>query len=244
MRRLGDLLLVLLAAGLLSACADLEIEVALNEDGSGTLRTAVSLNRALLDGLSDGHASAASLLTDAGLDASTFPTGVLYQPVDTDEVVGFRLEIPFTTGADPAAQIDEAFASLGPDVGPLVGPGGPFEAFTLTRNGDAWRFEATTASSDSPDGLSALLTQDASFTFRLRLPGEVTSTNADRTRDDGTLEWDLPLDGSSRSLAARATAGGSSGVPRRLGFVGVALAAGLALAAAAWLVRPGNRSQG
>lgn len=231
-RRLG-ILLIGLAASLLAACADIEVEVALDDDGSGTLTTAVSFDRDLLDGLSDEPASAASLLRDAGLDASTFPAGVIYEPVETEDRVGLRLQIPFEAGDDTPRAIDRAFASLGDDVGPLLGPGGLFEAFTLVRDGDAWRFEASTAPSDTPDGLSALLTQGATFAFRLRLPGEVATHNADRVRDDGTLVWDIALDGASRTLTAHAVPGGRSRVPVRAALASGGLA--LALAAAAWL---------
>jgi hypothetical protein len=241
-RGVGALLLGLITASLLVACADIEVDITVDDGGSGTLRTAVSFERALIEGLSDAPVSPASLLQDAGLDASAFPTDVTYEPIETDESVGIVLEVPFAAGKDTPAQIDRAFASLGEDVGALVGPGGLFEAFNLTQSTDGWQFEAATASSDAPDGLSALLTQDASFTFRLRLPGDLTSTNADRARGDGALEWDIPFDGSSRSLTARAMVGDDPGFPARAALASGALV--IAVALAAWLrLRPRRPSE-
>lgn len=70
-------------------------------------------------------------------------------------------------------------AASGGDGG-LAGGGPPFEELTLQRD-DAgeWRFAAR------------LLTRNASFNVRLRLPGGVVDTNADELRTDGELLWRL-----------------------------------------------------
>ncbi len=57
----------------------------------------------------------------------------------------------------------------------------------------------------------------------MHLPGTVVESNADRTLDDGSLVWDLPLQGGTVDIEARSEA--DSGFPLTPVLIGVGIAA-------------------
>ena len=234
-RRTAWAWLVLAFVALVTAgCADLEIGIVLEEDGSGVLTTQITFNRPLLEQLSAGDLTAEELLAEAGIDRDALPPGAGVELIDTEELVGARLTLPFEASDDPAAAIDQAFAAIDEPGNNVIGAGGPFEAFTLFRDGEnRWVFRAQTAPTDEADGLSALLLGDASLIVHLSLPGEVIEHDADLL-EDGVLTWELPLAGEARALNATSTAESERfGIPLVIAFVLVAvtLAAALALVA-------------
>ncbi|MBA2336431.1 MAG: hypothetical protein H0V96_01505 [Acidimicrobiia bacterium] len=78
-------------------------------------------------------------------------------------------------------------------------------------------------------GLAQSLEEVFSVVLRVHLPGEVVDSNADRTLDDGSLVWDIPLTGGVLEVEARSEAGGDDSVvlPIAITAAVVALAAGL-----------------
>lgn len=220
-------LLALLATG----CGDLDIEVTAFDDGSAVLITSATFDRAVATQLIGGDVTADDLLALAGIDPQQLPEDASLTPVETAEAVGTRVTVTTKASPDPAAALDAALTRLGDGVNPITGPGGPFQAFDLRQDdGGYWTFEAVTAASDEPDGLSAFLLAGGSFTFRLTLPGEVIHHDADRVEPDSagepvTLVWDLPLAGASRSLSATSAPSVSEGDEDWLLIAGLALAA-------------------
>ncbi len=94
------------------------------------------------------------------------------------------------------------------------------------------------ASFDLPDaaeqagefgGLTQSLDEVFSVALRVHLPGEVVEHNADRTLDDGSLVWDIPLSGGVLDVEARREVAGDDSVvlPIVITAAVVALAAGL-----------------
>lgn len=96
----------------------------------------------------------------------------------------------------------------------------PFQGrFNVEISDDELRIDAAT------DDTSALVDSDALFGFdetqleqffsahvRIRVPGSVES-NADRTLTDGTLEWDIPIDGGPLAIEVIADLSDSGGFP-------------------------------
>ena len=133
-----------------------------------------------------------------------------------------RVSVPFAAGDDVNDAITAVLSDAGDDLsGELAGTAGLFERFDLHRDGGGWRFDAVVSplnqevlSGGDGDALggavAAQLLEDASFTIRLELPGDVEEHNADVV-DGGALVWSLDLlSDQPRDLMAR-TGGGGGG---------------------------------
>jgi hypothetical protein len=209
-----------------SACITAEIEVRVNEDGSGTFSVLFAADRQTLEAIAEGE--------DLGdpadeIDPSTLPPGATVETVDTDDLLGVKVTVPFAAGADVGAAIEETFAAVSGDDGAmLTGESGLFEAFTLVREGDTWRFAANTESLDrtGEDAEAMAMAQammgDVKLIVRIALPGEVITQNADRVEGDGALTWEVSLlSPEGRTLSATSEVGG--------GGMNVALIAGIVI---------------
>ncbi len=226
MRRivLAAALLALVAVG---CKAELNLVVDLEADGSGTLELQSGFDDEFIQLVFQGQDPAEAVQDNdfAELENAEFDT------YEEGEFTFYRITVPFT---DPA----EVLQAAADDV--------PVEAIEVTVTDDEVRVSAQTqegvgdlVGSDDLQGFSPdVLADTISLHVRLRMPGEVTSTNADRTLPDGTLEWDVPLTGAGLDIQAVSdpTAGSGDGLPLGLVAGGAAvLAAGAA--AGVWLVR-------
>lgn len=216
----------------LAGCFRVDLGITVNDDGSGTMTMLVAFDESLLSlmqGLGDttdsagGTADGDSAPVDplamlGGIDPSELPPGVTVEPYQEDEFVGATFTFSFAATDDVAAAIEDAFAAT--DAGsPFGGEGGaPLEGLILRKEDDGgWLFEAAVPSpAAGQDGLdasmAALLLGDASFSVRIRLPGEVVETNADERGADGELIWHIDPAGDDRALMARTrpASGGSN----------------------------------
>jgi hypothetical protein len=207
-----------------------------HDDGRGILHLLLAFDRELLEEVA-GAADAEALAARGGIDPAALPEDATYEPIETDEEVGARVTLPFEAAEEVAPAIDAAYASLGSEIGALAGVVGPFESFRIEGDQDGWRFEAQTVPGEAPDELTAVLLSEASFTFRLRMPGELVAHNADRL-EDGVLGWDLPLTGEgSRSLRA-ASRFDDGGWPPLAGVIAAAAAIVVGIGTALYLMRP------
>jgi hypothetical protein len=79
------------------------------------------------------------------------------------------------------------------------------------------------------------------FHIQVSMPGKVTSHNADRVLDDGTLEWDIPFTGAQPTLnvSARSSLDDGGGVP--LWLVVLLILVGLAVVVAVVVIRGRQR---
>ncbi|MDO9445729.1 MAG: hypothetical protein Q7K37_10485 [Dehalococcoidia bacterium] len=208
MRRLLLPLAVSLVALLSAACITAEIEIRVNDDGSGTSTVVFTFDRVALEALAQGEEI--PNFADE-VDTSTLPEGATVEPIDTETSLGVKVTVPFPAGSDVGQAIEDTFAAVGGEDGAfLTGEDGVFESFTLHQEGDLWLFSATTAVPDM-DGedagdlaLAATMLKDAKLFIRIALPGKVTEQNADTVETDGALLWDLPfLATTSRTLSAQ-----------------------------------------
>lgn len=250
--RLAMLALLPLA---LAGCFRVDLGIAVNDDGSGTMRMLVAFDQNLLgliqglgdstngDGSADGEAASPPDPFDllGGLDPADLPPDVSIEPYQEDEFVGATIAFEFAATDDVAAAIEDALAATA--AGSPFGndTSAPLEGLILRKEEDGgWRFEASvpspTAGEDGLDAsMAALLLGNASFTVRMRLPGEVVETNADERGADGELIWHIDPQGDDRMLTARTQPGG--GGPHALVVGGAALATVLAVVALGYWVR-------
>ncbi len=224
---------MMLAAALLAlvavACkAELAVVVDLEADGSGTLELISGFDEEFIQLVFQGADPAEAVFQDndfAELEDAEFDT------YEEGEFSYYRITVPFT-------EPEEVLQAAADDM--------PIEAIDVTVTDDEVRVSAQTdqglgdlAGSDDLGAFSPdVLADTISLNVRLRMPGEVTSHNADRVLDDGTLEWDIPLTGEGLDIQAVSdpTAGEGGGLPIGLAIGGGALLAAGA-AAGVWLAR-------
>lgn len=231
MRRivLAAALLALVAVG---CKAEINVELQLAADGSGTLIAETGFDEEFEQFAFQDADPQEAIFEDNELadlpnaEFSTFEEG---------EFTFYRITVPFE---DVNAVLAEAGAEA------------PFQSIDIDVTDDEVRVsagteEATDALFDA-DELEGFDPEILADTFaahvRLKMPGAVTSHNADRVLDDGTLEWDIPLSGAGIDIEAASDprAGESGGFPLAV-LGGVAAAAAVAAVGGVVVMRRRNR---
>ena len=237
---------------MLVGCIQAEIAVRVKDDGSGTASVLFAFDQSLLDlleSLDEGEDSSSAPTEEFdptsifdGIDESIVPNAEVV-PYEQGDFVGARITAPFENVEDVPAMLDEITSGLAlpgsePSVEGETGSG--FERFVIERDGDGWRLDAVVeaptteeeANSADPadEEFAAAFLENASFTIKVVLPGELEEHNADE-EVDGELTWNLDLESTEpRTLSAR-TAGASDEFPWVLvagGGVGLVAIAGIA----------------
>ena len=230
-------LLLALAAVALVGCIRAEIAIRVNEDGSGEISVLTAVDAELFGELGAGLGGGEDVDPFSDLNEADLPPGASVEEYDEDGFTGVRITLPFDPGDDLARSIDQALTQAGgDDTDGLVGSDGAFDSFSLVREGEGWRFDATVAPVDDADeGADALggalfesLFSEASVEIKLSLPGDLIEHNADRV-DGGTLVWELEL-GSTEPRQIMALSGASDGGSNALVIV-IAVVVLLAIAA-------------
>ena len=241
--RRWPLLALLTSVVVLTGCIRVEFGIRLNDDGSGDISILSALNTEAMSALGgDLGAETGNPLGD--LDGADLPPGAAVEEYDEDGFVGVRATFPFAAGDDVKDTIDALLSDAGDGLsGEPAGLDGPFERFDLRRDGSGWRFDAVVPplNPEAPSGgggsalggeFAELLLEDASFTIRLELPGDVVEHNADDV-DGGALVWSLDFfSDQPRNLTALTGGGGSGGATTTV--IAVVVVALLAAAAIVW----------
>lgn len=231
----------LIAISLLSAsCIKVDIGIHLNADGSGTVSFLTAVDSTVADSLSSSFGgSAGSTGTDfTSIDKSKLPPGATVTPYSQGKFKGEQVTAPFKSADDLAGIIEQINASSGSSSDtPTGGSDRIFDSFSLKGTGESWTFDATVAPPANGQDLSSFgitpdqlktFFKDASFTVRLKLPGSVSSSNADSNKG-GELTWNLDIFATQpRTLSARSKPGSGGGFPvvPVVAVVVVAVAAG------------------
>ncbi|NND76352.1 MAG: hypothetical protein HKN44_15245, partial [Ilumatobacter sp.] len=199
-RRTVPLVALLVIA--LSGCFKINLDVDVNDDGSGTVSGLVALD-------TNAAAELASLFEEEGAEAPTreelcqefltdtdVPEGSTTEAYEDGKFCGVRFSQEFAAG-----ELDQVLSES------LAGDGtGDFD---IRRDGDGWRFEATfddTATGDAeffPDELFS----DAEFVVRIKLPGRQVEHNADSIDENGAMVWNVNLFNPGEPLMARTEPG-------------------------------------
>jgi hypothetical protein len=209
-------LLTLIISVTAGCAATLETEIVVRDDDSAGIRYELSFQ--LPDDLPDEAAAelsrqveAAQTQAQANVRAETQrlgidPEAITFTSFNEDGRLGMRV------GIDPVPRerLGAVLASGGADA--------LFSRFAVDRDGDRLTLDAeltgeSTLSAPASSGEqfaagnTVLNEQPLTVVVAVRLPGQVTSHNADRVGDDGALVWDGQSQ--ARTLTAQADIGGS-----------------------------------
>lgn len=220
---------------LLSSCYRSDFGVTVNDDGSGQVDIVLAVDPERLQQLAEQFGEDTGLGDDPCAEirsesetADGLPEGAEIEPYDEDGFCGVHVTAPFEAGTDISSFVLDDLAIGSEADSPVV-----FDSFVIERDGEGWRFDATTGASSDTGGLDPGIVQqfleDASNTVRVKLPGKVIENDADRT-EDGHLVWDLDLLGSSRTLHALTGPGGGGDDSGQSVWLWVALAAAAVVA--------------
>lgn len=209
--RLGALVAVVLAGVVLATgCLRTEVGVVVDDDGSGRIDLDVWFDESALDDIgltADG-------LLDLAEAATTGVDGAEVSGLAEDGARGIRMSLPF----DDYRQLADSLTNADVQGQPLR----IFQSFEIQEgDGGSWSLDAQV----DPGGFASVLAEAGgllgiigpadgaiSVDFSVTLPGEVTSSNADRS-DGGTATWDLDGDGAPEQLTMENSPGSSSAVP-------------------------------
>jgi hypothetical protein len=223
----------------LSACTiRLDVALTVNEDESGTFNLFMGFDEEFQQLMEQGGGEGFDM-TEGLQDV---PEGWTVEEVIEDGFEGIRISTDF----QDFEELEQKLGDLGE--GQDAGVGTEFLGdFGLTRDGDEFRFEVDVSGVDEQlsgavgdsggeDLLSgmdpATLFEDLfEIRFRLTLPGEIQSHNADAV-DGNTLTWNVGLDEEDTTYrAVSSTSGGSSSLLLIGGAAAIAVVAGVGVVA-------------
>ena len=233
MKRLVPLLL-LLALGLSACTIRFDIEVAVDDDESGTFALFMGFDEEFRE-----FAEQSGEGFDFTQELGDVPAGWSVDDVTEDGFEGVRISVDFDSLDDLERRLAELDESGTDDAGADL-----FTNFTLVRSGDVFRFTAdlSQVSEDLTGDLDEGGTDDmfsgmdpATFFenlfdigFRLTLPGEIGPNNA-HVVDGNTLTWNVGLDDGESYVAESTLGGGTSPILLMLVIVGILAAGGAVL---------------
>ncbi len=217
----GLILLATAAALLIVSCrAEVNIALDVEEDGSGTVAFELGTDEEFRDFMTSFGADTDDLFGELESDLGD-AGGTAIEREDGD--MSFQgVEVEF----DDVDQISSA-------LGGAAGDFGGFDTFTFEVTDTGAVFDATLSSpeqdpGDDLGGFDPSLLTDEVFAanFILKMPGNVTSHNADTVLSDDRLQWALPLLGGTVDFHAESEFGGSD-FPWLWVILGLAVLVGL-----------------
>lgn len=245
-------LLAMVAMFALSGCFKVDIDISVQEDGSGqaVMISAISYEDVLsmaelMGGDDDGAApedgfnlmptTKEEICSEGEFTMDEAPEGAEVEEYDEDGYCGIKTTVDFAD-ADELAEVLEMFNEAGE---------GTSSSVEITRDGEEWIFEA---SLETEEGASLVgedagsipfdgLFDSAQFQFHVQLPGEAIEHNADEV-DGNRFTWNLDPMQPSQDMMAR-TGPASSSSSLMLIVIGVALIAAV-VAGGFWLIRRGR----
>lgn len=220
MRKL--LLVVAAVAILTSACrAEANFILDVNEDGSGEVTADVGIDDELMEVLEGVGGGTDQLL--------------LQIPEGTGVVESREGDMTFFASSQTFSDTEELQEALAL----FEEADATFENFTLVVEGGGAELNTTVVTPDATQAVEGLgdfgdIGIDEIFTSSLlvTLPGELTTSNADEVLSDGTLRWNIPIDGGIIEVMA-VTESANSGLPWGL-IIGIVVVVLLVAAAALW----------
>lgn len=226
---------------LLASCVTISAESEFHEDGSASHVYEFTMEKALLS--EAGEDLDLDLEGDfQEMEEQLRDTGYVVDWIDTDEHIGSRVSITAEDGRNVGEALNGLF-SVGADGGeqPVNAFLGAFEqdgnAYTLDLTVDSDSLFAEELDGDQlgggPDMSAAMLGSMIEMTYTVRLPGEIDleETNG-QMMEDGRVQWDIPLSGSTAFLAVSETEGDDASTLLILGGVGLLLLLAVGAAAA------------
>lgn len=186
--------LAILIALITASCRiEANLDLVIDDDGSGTYTAEVGLDEELQQAL--------AAFGDPDEILSTLDFGVP-NATTSERVEGDMTYSVVSATFDDASELTEMIQE-GVD-------GNPFDRFEITVDDDGARVDAaielpeafTSAVADAGDLATTL---DAAITIEIAMPGRVTSSNADRTIGTNELVWDVDFTDSEVVIEAQST---------------------------------------
>ncbi len=210
----------------LSAC-ELRAEIAINDDGSGTVGMVFAVEPQMLQ-FFDQAGLGADPFAELRADLADDPVAWEVDEFSEGSLKGIRAVFSFASVDDLVEKMDALGGSGGGE--------GALKDFTIARQGDGWVFEGR--SSDAQEELSngqipIPLDQLATILkvqFRVTLPGNAASHNADEVTSNGgrtTFIWKPDLKDNAVELRAATTPAGASSpiLPVAIGLAALGMVA-------------------
>lgn len=249
-RRSAFILASMLATLLiLSGCVTMDMESEFDEDGGATHTMELTINMSDFEGLGDlgGEGELDPFENFEETEQMAEERGFRAERIEEGDVVGVRLiqEVDDSTNlGDQLNAMFNAGAADGEEISPFSGTfeqDGDDYTLNLTVDGSALTDTAGEDLGDTEDlgiGLDTIF----EFTYTARLPGEIDeeATNG-QIASDGSITWDLPLEGSETFTAVSSTDDGSSNLLLILIVIGVIVLGLIALAAVAFFILMNRR---
>ncbi len=214
---------VLLAAAgalfLVGCRAEVNINLDIEEDGSGVVAFELGFDQEFRDLMASNGADPDNLFGDLEETGLGEAEGEAFEREEGEmSFQGVRLEFD---------NVDEIAGALEDSSGDFGG----FNTFSLELDDTSAVFDATISApeqnlDDIPFDPSQFAGDVFSANFILTMPGTVISHNADEVLADGRLRWDLPLLGGEANFHAESSFG-SGGFPWLPVIIGIALLVGL-----------------
>lgn len=192
--------MIALAGLLLSSCTmRAVVAVDVNPDGSGVFDVTVALDeelRTLLEEESSDPIDWTDPSSFEGTDSPAdffdeLPEGSTVEPYTEEDFEGFTVTAEFSS----LAELEEILAGASTEdeeAFPLSIVSVDGERFELTTQGDL--FGDTQLAEEEAEFLPAsVLANLFDFQLRVHLPGDIVSTNADETTEDGVMVWSLDV---------------------------------------------------
>ena len=213
MRRLRVVVLVAMAAVLLSGCFRYQSSVAVGDDGSGRVQESLLVNRTVLEAMFDSPAAVEAHLPRA--DAFPLPDWVTGRNHREGVYQGVVFDLTF----DDPEQLNERLNTLHRLIARVTGSRAT-STVELAETSGGWTFTMQTADlAEVPElpgstarGYDALY-REGELLVALRLPGRIVDHNADAVVD-GQLVWRPSAHSVQTQFFARSSTGTLSGTVR------------------------------
>jgi hypothetical protein len=219
MRKL--VLLLGVAALVIGGCRlDASVSIDIAEDGSGSYSIEAGLDQELRDLLGQFGVSAEDLV-------QTLQSGLPEGSSTTREEGDLTYFVNSVSFSDPQ-EVEDTIAGASE----ATGGDSLFDRFVLEVNEDGARIEAKldVNLADVPLDTTQLQADALQANFYARLPGTVTSHNADEELADGRLRWALPITGGTLDIQAESSFGGGGvSTPLLIGIAALVVLGGGAL---------------
>ena len=202
---------------LLAGCRlDASISLDINEDGSGQYIIEAGLDQELRELLGQFGVSAEDLVATL---QSGFPEGTSVTR-DEGDLTYFVNTVDFASTTEVEETIRGATEAAGGE--------SRFDTFVREVDEEGSRLEAKIdlADVEVPFDVSQISEDALQANFFARLPGEVTSHNADEELADGRLRWGLPITGGILDIQAESSFD-TGGIPSMVLIVGAAVLLGI-----------------
>lgn len=242
------LTVVVLLAFLLSACTmRAVVEVDVNPDGSGVFEVSMAFDeelRTLLEEESTDPIDWSDPRSFEGEDSPAdmvdeFPEGASITSYSEDDFEGFTVEMRFSSLDELDRMLSET-SSDGEQAFPFRITEPEEGRFELATHGDI--FGESEPTGDEFEMISESMMKELfDMQLRVRLPGEVVTTNADETTEDGVMAWELdPMAEAQVRPEAVSEVSSSSALP--IVIVIAVLVVGAATAAVVFLRRGSSQA--